>query len=324
MANWTLPTISDTWANLIAFLKNRDTDLALGLDPATTAPTNVPTNAIRWNSANAFWEKFNGTSWAALTGTYAISISGLAGSVAFANVTGKPTTLGGYGITDAQPLDADLTAIAAFTGTGLAVRTTTNTWAQRSLAAPAAGFTITNPAGVAGNPTFVLANDLAAVEGLATTGGVERTGADAWATYTLTAYGKTLVAVADATAGRTALAAAGVGVVNSWTAQQRFATQTLTDGANISWNLDTQQVAKVTLGGNRTLDNPTNMRDGGNYTLRVIQDGTGGRTLAFGSAYKWEDGTPPELASGIGAITILSFHSDGTNMYGATFTRNPS
>jgi len=36
---------------------------------------------------------------------------------AFSNVTGKPTTLAGYGITDAQPLDSDLTAIAALTPT---------------------------------------------------------------------------------------------------------------------------------------------------------------------------------------------------------------
>lgn len=37
--------------------------------------------------------------------------------VAFADVTGKPTTLAGYGITDAQPLDSDLTAIAALSTT---------------------------------------------------------------------------------------------------------------------------------------------------------------------------------------------------------------
>jgi hypothetical protein len=34
-----------------------------------------------------------------------------------AGVTGKPTTLSGYGITDAQPLDSDLTSIAALTTT---------------------------------------------------------------------------------------------------------------------------------------------------------------------------------------------------------------
>lgn len=49
---------------------------------------------------------------------------------AWASVTGKPTTITGYGITDAQPLDADLTQLAASSGTGYARRTaTTPTWA---------------------------------------------------------------------------------------------------------------------------------------------------------------------------------------------------
>lgn len=39
--------------------------------------------------------------------------SGAPLTVSFAELTGKPTTLSGYGITDAQGLDADLTAIAA-------------------------------------------------------------------------------------------------------------------------------------------------------------------------------------------------------------------
>lgn len=45
----------------------------------------------------------------------------------------NPTTIAGYGIVDAQPLDADLTAIAAQAGTGYLTRTGTNTWATRSL-----------------------------------------------------------------------------------------------------------------------------------------------------------------------------------------------
>lgn len=79
-----------------------------------------------------------------------------------------------------QPLDSDLTAIAALVNTGFSARTASDTWALRSLAAPSAGFTIANPAGVSGNPTFALADDLAALEALATTGYARRTGADAW------------------------------------------------------------------------------------------------------------------------------------------------
>lgn len=80
----------------------------------------------------------------------------------------------------------DLAAVEALSGTGIAVRTGTDAWAQRSLAQPAAGITITNPAGVAGNPTFALANDLAALEGLSGTGFATRTGVDTWAQRSLT------------------------------------------------------------------------------------------------------------------------------------------
>ena len=87
---------------------------------------------------------------------------------------------------DVQAWDADLDAISALAGTGIATRTAANTWAVRTLTAPAAGFTITNPAGVAGNPTFVLANDLAGLEALASTGLATRTAADTWTVRSLT------------------------------------------------------------------------------------------------------------------------------------------
>jgi hypothetical protein len=57
------------------------------------------------------------------------------------------------------------------------------------LTAPAAGFTITNPAGTAGNPTFVLANDLAALEALSSNGFAERTGTDTWSSTGFTGTG---------------------------------------------------------------------------------------------------------------------------------------
>lgn len=68
-----------------------------------------------------------------------------------------PTTLAGYGITNAQPLDADLTAIAAQTGTGLLIRTGTDTWTTRSLTGTANRVTVTNGDGVAGAPTIDIA-----------------------------------------------------------------------------------------------------------------------------------------------------------------------
>jgi len=63
-----------------------------------------------------------------------------------------------------QPLDVDLTAIAALSSTGIAVRTALNTWAQRSIAA-GTGISVTNGDGVSGNPTVAIDSTVATLTG---------------------------------------------------------------------------------------------------------------------------------------------------------------
>jgi hypothetical protein len=96
-----------------------------------------------------------------------------------------------------------------------------------------------------------------------------------------------------------------------------YSTQTLTDGATINWDLSLGAMATVTLGGNRALANPTNLVAGASYILIVKQDGSGSRTLSFGSSYKFASGTDPTLSTGLNAIDIIAFLSDGTNLYGS-------
>lgn len=105
---------------------------------------------------------------------------------------------------------------------------------------------------------------------------------------------------------------------NTWrrVPHSTFGTATLTDGATINWDVSTHDVAKVTLGGNRTMAAPTNLVDGHTYALRVIQDGTGSRTITWNSVFKWPDDTAPTLSTAAGAIDIITFVSDGTNLYG--------
>lgn len=64
----------------------------------------------------------------------------------------NPTTLAGYGITDAQPLDGDLTAVAGLSSTGLIARTAANTMATRTVTA-GTGLSVSNGDGVSGDPT---------------------------------------------------------------------------------------------------------------------------------------------------------------------------
>lgn len=66
----------------------------------------------------------------------------------------NPTTLAGYGITDAQGLDADLTAVAGLTTTGMIIRTGAGTATTRSIAVSGTGLSVTNADGILGNPTI--------------------------------------------------------------------------------------------------------------------------------------------------------------------------
>ena len=73
MADWSKPVTTDTYSNVLSYINARLNDIALGLDPAITSPTNVPTNAIRWNSASYRFEKWNGTAWSALISNLTIT-----------------------------------------------------------------------------------------------------------------------------------------------------------------------------------------------------------------------------------------------------------
>lgn len=73
--------------------------------------------------------------------------------------------------------------------------------------------------------------------------------------------------------------------------------RTLTDAATIDWDMSLGFNAVVTLGGNRTLGEPTNAKKGMTYALRVVQDGAGSRTLAYHSAWDWGAAGAPTLTT---------------------------
>lgn len=117
-----------------------------------------------------------------------------------------------------QPIDSGLTALSALSGTGILVETADNVYANRTLVAPSEGITITDPAGIAGNPTFALANDLAALEGLTTTGYVVRTGNGSATTRALTGTVSNIVVTnGDGVASDTSINLAGVTQASSGT-----------------------------------------------------------------------------------------------------------
>jgi hypothetical protein len=104
----------------------------------------------------------------------ATTIQGVAPATVLSDIGAQPA--GSY-----QPLDATLTALAAYNTNGLLTQTAADTFTGRTLTGPATGITVSNGNGVAGNPTLVLANDLAALEALAGTNTIYyRSAADTW------------------------------------------------------------------------------------------------------------------------------------------------
>ena len=86
--------------------------------------------------------------------------------------------------------------------------------------------------------------------------------------------------------------------------------------ANVSWDAAANQVTKLTLDGDLVLDNPSNLVDGATYIVTLAQDGVGTRLLSYDSVFKFPGGTPPTLSTGANDVDIITFVSDGTNMYG--------
>jgi hypothetical protein len=120
------------------------------------------------------------------------------------------------------------------------------------------------------------------------------------------------IAPSNLTAWWTAIKAATVTFgANIIAKQYGSAVQTLVDAATVAWDGALGQNAQVTLGGNRTLGAISNPVNGTLYRLRVIQDGTGGRTLAFNAAYLF--GTSASLTLAAGGWSNLAFLYDGTN-----------
>jgi hypothetical protein len=96
---------------------------------------------------------------------------------------------------------------------------------------------------------------------------------------------------------------------------------TLTDAATIAVDMSTFINAKVTLGGNRTLGQPSNTKVGQSGFIRIIQDGTGSRTLAYHADWKFVAGSDPVLTTTASATDILFYQVIATNVIFASLAK---
>ena len=97
---------------------------------------------------------------------------------------------------------------------------------------------------------------------------------------------------------------------------------TLTDGATINWAVNAEPVAKVTLGGNRTIAAPTGSATGQFVSLLIIQDGTGSRTVSWNAVYEFAGDTSPILTTTANRGDLFVFRDNGTKWLEAGKTLN--
>jgi len=95
-------------------------------------------------------------------------------------------------------------------------------------------------------------------------------------------------------------------------AKLNYSESTLTDGATINWDASTQDVCKVTLGGNRTMAAPTNNTTGQFISILVIQDGTGSRTLTWNAVFEFASDTAPTLTTTANLGDVFVFRYNGS------------
>lgn len=100
--------------------------------------------------------------------------------------------------------------------------------------------------------------------------------------------------------------------VQSFTVAQRGSITALTDGATITPDFAAANNFSVTLGGNRTLANPSNLTAGQSGVIVITQDGTGSRTLAYGSYFKFAGGTAPTLTTTAAAVDVLAYYVESS------------
>ena len=96
-------------------------------------------------------------------------------------------------------------------------------------------------------------------------------------------------------------------VAQTFSAAQRGTITTLTDGATVTPDFASSNNYVLTLGGNRTIANPTNLTAGQSGSIFLVQDGTGSRTAAWGTYWDFAGGTAPTLTTTAAAVDRIDY-----------------
>jgi hypothetical protein len=115
---------------------------------------------------------------------------------------------------------------------------------------------------------------------------------------------------------------AKTGAIQTFTKAQRGAVVALTSASTITPDFSASNNYSVTLDTNATLANPTNIVAGQSGVITITQDSTGSRTLAYGSYWKFINGTAPTLSTAANAVDELVYYVDSSTRITAALLNN--
>ena len=262
------------------------------------------------------------------------------------NISGTLVSSGDTGtvtstmILDGTIVNGDINASAAIADTKLG---TISTAGKVSNSATTAASTNTASAIVArdasgnfsaGTITAALTGNATTATTLATARNIQGVSFDGSAAITVVTAGSGISVTGTAVANTGVLSVNGsagaitnvaaTNTAQSFTAQQRGTISALTDGATITPDFAVANNFSVTLGGNRTLANPSNLTAGASGCIWLTQDGTGSRTLAYGSYWDFTGGTAPTLTTTAAAVDCLVYSVQSSTKITATLITNLS
>lgn len=88
----------------------------------------------------------------------------------------------------------------------------------------------------------------------------------------------------------------------------------LTDGTTITPDASLSNTFTLTIAGDHTLANPTNMTPGQTLNFIVSQDAIGSHPMTFGTLFKWPNGVTPTLSTAANAKDVITCLFDGTQL----------
>ena len=235
------------------------------------------------------------------SGTYSIDANTYLTSVAFGDLTSTPTTLSGYGITDAASSTATAVTVVGDDSTGTAI-------------------TLGETFKIAGtqNVTTAVSGDTLTITGPDLSNYLQNTGTQ---TIDNLSFNDNIISTSSNADLNLNPGGTGQVVANSALKINKGyieAINTLTSSSTITVDFSTASVHTVTLAEN-TQFVVTNLPTGGTGTIIITQDGGGTNTGSFGTdgstAVKFAGGTPTLSTAG-GAIDVVTVFNDGVNYLG--------